>query len=396
MNAPISTSEPPGPFDLAGLGAPGRLARAARLYAIVLDRSGHPGPRQFLASLPEGAAVFALAAPGRPLRAARAGGIVAGAADRQCNARRHRHRRLVRGAARRTGTAPWRCRDGAAGAGRQPRLCRRRLRHRAPDPVARIGSADPALSRRRRHARHRLPRRASSSPTRSAPRSRPTTMCRHIDTEALLARLSPAALGEPSAPIACRIAAALTRRDANRRQRWQQTREIDEVRAAHALKGLRDVVLFRPTAPILVARAWPGSAARRARRAGRRRRLRAQDAAARPRAHAAVRAAEGLCLRQRLRLPRDRARRRLVAPAGPALHRRRGQDGPAARHGVPRAALARRRSRDARRDGGRRRPGGAPQAHGLHALRAAAGQTEQPRHLALLDIRRCAATFAAC
>ena len=64
MNAPISTSEPPDPFDLAGLGAPGRLARPARLYAIVLDRSGHPGPRQFLASLPEGAAVFALAGPG--------------------------------------------------------------------------------------------------------------------------------------------------------------------------------------------------------------------------------------------------------------------------------------------------------------------------------------------
>src|SRR6185503_3649271 len=64
MNAPVSRSEPPGPFDLGVLGAPARLLRAARLYAVVLDGSGNPGPHQFLAGLPEGAAVFALAAPG--------------------------------------------------------------------------------------------------------------------------------------------------------------------------------------------------------------------------------------------------------------------------------------------------------------------------------------------
>ena len=42
----------------------GRLARAARLYGVVLDSEGRPGGRRFLAELPEGAAVFALAAPG--------------------------------------------------------------------------------------------------------------------------------------------------------------------------------------------------------------------------------------------------------------------------------------------------------------------------------------------
>ena len=179
MNAPISTSEPPDPFDLAGLGAPGRLARAG---AALCDRPrpvGQSGPAPIPRQPAGGRGRLCPGGAWRPLRAARAGGVVAGAADRQCNARRHRHRRLVRGAARRTGTAPWRCRYGAAGAGRQPRLCRPRLRHRASDPVARIGSADPALSRRRRQPRHRLPRRASSSPTRSAPRSRPITMCRH-------------------------------------------------------------------------------------------------------------------------------------------------------------------------------------------------------------------------
>ena len=50
-------------------------------------------------------------------------------------------------------------------------------------------------------------------------------MSQAIDTATLLARLSPAALGEAvAADRLRRIAAALTTRDANRRQRWQQTR----------------------------------------------------------------------------------------------------------------------------------------------------------------------------
>ena len=64
MNAPAPMIAVGGPADLAGLASPHRLARAARLYAVVLDKSGHPGTRHFLANLPEGAAVFALAAPG--------------------------------------------------------------------------------------------------------------------------------------------------------------------------------------------------------------------------------------------------------------------------------------------------------------------------------------------
>ena len=58
MNAPAMTAE--SDLDLAGLAAPGRLARAARLYGVVLDGEGHPGGRRFLAELPEGAGVFQL------------------------------------------------------------------------------------------------------------------------------------------------------------------------------------------------------------------------------------------------------------------------------------------------------------------------------------------------
>ena len=46
------------------LAAPARLARPARLYGVVVDGDGKPGQRRFLADLPAGAAVFALAAPG--------------------------------------------------------------------------------------------------------------------------------------------------------------------------------------------------------------------------------------------------------------------------------------------------------------------------------------------
>ena len=51
-------------LELATLASPGRLLRPSRLYAMVVDDRGAPGRRHFVAELPEGAAVFALAAPG--------------------------------------------------------------------------------------------------------------------------------------------------------------------------------------------------------------------------------------------------------------------------------------------------------------------------------------------
>ena len=63
MNAP-PTAAGTGTLVLADLAAPGRLTRATRLYGVVLDSEGRPGARRFLADLPRGAAVFAIAAPG--------------------------------------------------------------------------------------------------------------------------------------------------------------------------------------------------------------------------------------------------------------------------------------------------------------------------------------------
>ncbi|SEO35766.1 NHLM bacteriocin system ABC transporter, ATP-binding protein [Rhodospirillales bacterium URHD0017] len=51
-------------LDLAGLASPSVLAEPARLYATLCDDTGKTGPWRFLAELPAGSAVFALAAPG--------------------------------------------------------------------------------------------------------------------------------------------------------------------------------------------------------------------------------------------------------------------------------------------------------------------------------------------
>ena len=54
MNAPATTADTD--LDLGGLAAAGCLARAARLYGVVLDGEGHPGGRRFLAELEQGGA----------------------------------------------------------------------------------------------------------------------------------------------------------------------------------------------------------------------------------------------------------------------------------------------------------------------------------------------------
>ena len=102
MNAPATTGAVgiiSRSTELGELASPGRLQRPARLYAVVVEQDGAAGPRRFLADLPEGSAVFALAAPGVSFLLVEHGasadrGVAGGRADR-----RHRHRCLVRSAA---------------------------------------------------------------------------------------------------------------------------------------------------------------------------------------------------------------------------------------------------------------------------------------------------------
>ena len=53
-----------GPIDLATLASAAVLMEPARLYASLRDDAGTTSPPRFLADLPAGSAVFALAAPG--------------------------------------------------------------------------------------------------------------------------------------------------------------------------------------------------------------------------------------------------------------------------------------------------------------------------------------------
>ena len=228
-------------------------ARAARLYGVVLDGAGNPGPRQFVANLAEGAVVFALAAPGVCFLLHEQGAPCA-AADRAGTRRCPGPRRwygallsapgLPHGDAETEPLAPGDQRAFAAG------TCvtaRQILWLEAETPILLYPAAGGA---------------AASLPTTRLVLANQTRAeiagddeVAAIDTATLLTRYSPAELGALSAPIAKRIAAALARRDAARRQRWRQTREIDETQASHALRRLRDVALFRPSTTVLVARA---------------------------------------------------------------------------------------------------------------------------------------------
>jgi NHLM bacteriocin system ABC transporter ATP-binding protein len=250
VNLPLGPTA--GSLDLAGLPAPGRLTRAARLYAVVLDGEGQPGGRRFLAELPEGAAVFALSAPGvgyllneqaapADLPLISAAPIDAIAIDAWYGALLSAPG-LVHSDAQAVPMAPGErrtCTTGASVTARQ---------------IVWLEAATPIL------------RYAEAAGIEAAPLSRLVMAdqtgvevtgdgeVQAIGTTALLERELPAVLGEPSAELARRIGAALIRRDVHQRQRWQQTLQIDETRAARGLQRLRDIAVFRRLPPVAAVR----------------------------------------------------------------------------------------------------------------------------------------------
>ncbi len=243
----------PGTPDLAHLASPRRLARAARLYAVVLDRSGNPGARHFLAELPEGAAIFALAAPGvafllhehgapSPLPLLREGAIDAAAIDGWYGALLSASG-LPHADAEAVPMAAGERRAFAAGA----RLTARHvvwLQADAPIlfyPAA--AGADASVPTARLVMANQIRAELAAEGDVQA-----------IDTATLAARLSPAKLGELSTQLAAHIAAALVRRDEVKRRRWQQTRQVDETHVGHALRRLRDVAALRRSPPVAAAK----------------------------------------------------------------------------------------------------------------------------------------------
>jgi NHLM bacteriocin system ABC transporter ATP-binding protein len=236
--------------DLADFAQPRRLARAARLYGVVLDATGHPGPRHFLAELPEGAAVFGMKAPGVRFLL-------------------HEH-----GAPTTLPLLVDQDLDAAALDGWYAALLSAPgLPHADAEaqPLAagdrRVFAAGTALT-----ARHVVWLQATvpilfypaAAGIEASPPGERLVMANQIraelagegevqaiDTASLFQRHGVMALSESSSVLAARIGAGLIRHDEGQRLHWKQTREVDTLRAGHALRRLRDVAAFRrpATAP---------------------------------------------------------------------------------------------------------------------------------------------------
>src|SRR5215468_3989559 len=230
--------------DLADLAAPRRLARAARLYGVVLDASGHAGPRHFLAELAEGAAVFTLSAPGVRFLLHEQGAPTSLPL-------------LIDSAIDAAALDAW---YGAL-------LSAPGLPHADAEaqPLA-AGERSVLSAGAKLTARHVVWLQAeapilfypASGGIEASPPAQRLVMANQIraelsgegeveaiDTASLFHRQGLTTLGEPSAGLAARLGAVLIRRDEAQRLRWRQTREVDSARARHALRRLRDVAAFR-------------------------------------------------------------------------------------------------------------------------------------------------------
>ena len=325
-----------------------------------------PGGRRFLAELPEGAAVFQLAAPGvRFLLHDRA---------RRPTSPCSRPRRSMPppstpGTARCWPVPGWRtatprrrrwCRasDGPAPPGQSltarsivwldadapvAPLSRDRRRCRPRPPCRCLVMADQIGARR--HGRHRGARLRNGHAARSGRGRRCWASCRPM--------------------LALRLAAALIQAMRADSTAGNRSTKLDEARAGARAAALRDIAAFRRPALQPVMRRRPGSPAParwRSSAAAQGFNLAAADPGQCP--LAPVRAARGLCDLERLSLPRDRARRRLVEAGRPALHGRSTRRAAAPVVCWRASALAHRRPRDAGRDGpidaARRRRSGPP------------------------------------
>ena len=250
MNAPAGAAG--SDLDLADLAAPRRLARAARLYGVVVDSEGRPGARRFLAELPEGAAVFALAAPGVRFLLhdhAASDPPLFGSAVLDAAAIDAWYRGLLTAPGLAHGDAlavPMAPGDRRACAAGENLTARTVVWLDAATPVLRYPAvagvpASPAMSRLV------LAGQIGITVTGAAD-------IRAITTATLLAEDGPQTLGKLSADLAQRLATALVSRDTRRRQRWQQTDQVDQARAARALQRLRDIAVFRRPTPQPVTR----------------------------------------------------------------------------------------------------------------------------------------------
>ena len=218
------------------------LAEPARLYAIVRDAAGTTSPWRFLADLPVGSAVFALAAPGASfLLTARAAATAP---------------QLGSGPPDATAIDLWyaallSCPGVPRGDGEALPVEAGEHRHLAAGTrvtarqVVWLQSDVPVL---------RYPEAAEAGASPAGPL---LALADQVMAEVMadgeivalatrsLAARSLSAIGAASAAPAALIAAALSAGDAAERQRRHDALLLDEARASHALQHLRDIASFR-------------------------------------------------------------------------------------------------------------------------------------------------------
>ncbi len=231
-------------IDLATLRMPVRLARPARLYAVVIDADGTEGQRRFLVDLPDGAAVFSLTAPGvsfllvdrdltmeppafagTPLDAAAIAAWYA--AFFSCPGLPHGDREAV----------PLNPGD------------RRMLTAGAVVTAHRVAWLRATTSILRYPA---APGGAASAATQLLAIADQISAelagdgeIEAVETAFLLEHHPLETLGQWSLDLAPRVAASLVEIEAAERQRRQSAQHLDEVRASAALQRLRDIAAFR-------------------------------------------------------------------------------------------------------------------------------------------------------
>ncbi|MBV8412993.1 MAG: NHLP bacteriocin export ABC transporter permease/ATPase subunit [Alphaproteobacteria bacterium] len=243
----------PASSDLAHLGAPRRLARAARLYGLVLDHAGQAGAHIFLAELNEGSAVLPLDAPGVRFllqdQAAPSASPLLGQTPLDAAAFDSWFAALL--------SAPG-------------------LPHADVEaqPMS-VGERGCCAAGTKLTARHVLwlhaeapilfyP--ASGGAAASEP-SRRLVLCNQIraelalegevqaiDTRVVLGRDGPEAMSEATALLATRIGRALAHREEGRRERWREALALDDARVQQALHRLNEVAALQRPAPVPTAR----------------------------------------------------------------------------------------------------------------------------------------------
>jgi len=232
-------------LELATLSSPGRLLRPSRLYATVIDDRGAPGRRYFVAELPQGSAVFALAAPGVSFLLVEQGVPVADAL-------------LAPGPIDAAAVDTWHAAllswpefarsDGAAVplvAGESRILtqgavvtARDVIWLRAEAPVLRYsatGGSEPSAAKPLLVLADQILAEVIEAGE-----------VRAVTSELLLRDSPAAALSGPSAVLAMRIAASLIKDDAAMAQRAEERLVRDEAEVTRALQRLSDAAALRP------------------------------------------------------------------------------------------------------------------------------------------------------